>query len=123
MSKEIKVKKEDWFEPEGELVADVWENDKEFIVQAPIAGVKSEDIEVIIEDNILKIKGERKQAEEIKNEAYLLRECYFGSFSKEISLPQAIDKKKIKAEIEQGILTVRLPKKAEGGEKIKIKKK
>lgn len=123
-TEEVEIKKEGWFEPEGELVADVWETDEEIVVQAPIAGTKSEDIEIIIEGDILKIKGKRTNPEnDEKDKKYLLRECYFGPFSKEISLPESIDKQSVRATIEEGILTVHLPKKEIPGQKIEIEEK
>lgn len=123
--KEVKVQKEGWFEPEGELVADVWETKKEIVIQAPIASTESEDIEIIVEGGVLKIKGQRERpaAEQEKEKEYLLKECYFGPFSKEISLPEPIDKRSVKATIEKGVLTIRLPKKEGAEKKIEIEEK
>lgn len=123
--KEVKVKEEGWFEPEGELVADVWETEQEIVIQAPIAGTETEDIEIVIEGEVLKIKGERKNPaeEEEGGKKYLLRECYFGPFSKEISLPESIEKRSVRAAMEEGILTVRLTKKEGAGKRVEIEKK
>ncbi len=119
---EIEVKKEGWFEPEGELVVDVWENEEEIVIQAPVAGVENDDIEIIIEGDVLKIKGERPNTTEVKEENYLLKECYWGSFGREISLPESIKKEDVKASVEKGILTIKLPKKEQEqeGKKIEI---
>lgn len=119
---EIEVKKEDWFEPEGELVVDVWENEEEIVIQAPVAGVENDDIEIIIEGDVLKIKGERANSAEVKEEDYLLKECYWGSFTREVSLPESIKKEDVKASVEKGILTIKLPKREQEaqGKKIEI---
>jgi len=120
-SKEIEIKNDSWLEKEGELVVDVLETSKAIIIQAPIAGVKTENIEIIVEDDVLKIKGERRNPLKEKGE-YLVSECYWGAFSKEIVLPVKINETKIEAAIEEGVLTIILPKKQVKAEKkIKIK--
>ncbi len=122
--KEIDVKKEEWFEPEGELVIDVYETDDEIKVRAPIAGIDSSDLEILIEGDILTIKGTRKESEEIPEENFLLRECYFGSFTREVTLPEPIKKKEVRATVENGVLTVTLPKQEEKeGKRIEIEEK
>ncbi len=122
--KEIDVKKEGWFEPEGELVIDVYETNEEIKVRAPIAGIDSSDLEILIEGDILTIKGTRKESEEIPEEDFLLRECYFGSFTREVTLPEPIKKKEVRATVENGVLTVTLPKQEEKeGKRIEIEEK
>lgn len=131
--KKIKIKEknpvqeteqQDWLTTEGELIVDVFHTPKEIIVQAPVAGIKAEELDVSFENDILKIKGERGRAQEIKNDNYLLQECYWGSFSRSIILPEKINKTKIEATVEEGILTITLPKKkviSDG--KIKVRSK
>lgn len=109
---EIKINEDSLFEPEGELVVDVWENEKEIVVEAPIAGVDKDQIEIIVEDNILRVKGARGTTRIEEGRNYLLKECYWGSFSKEIALPEKIKKSGVKASVEDSVLTIRLPKKA-----------
>lgn len=123
IKKEIKIKQEQWFEPEGELVIDMLETPKAIIIQAPLAGVKNEDIEIMLEDDTLKIKGDRKKPKQGKETEHLLQECYWGAFSREIILPVEVSKTKIQAEIRQGILTINIPKKKTGtkSKKIEIK--
>ena len=111
LKKEIKIKQEEWFNPEGELVIDVFQTSKTITIQAPIAGVKNEDIEILLENDTLKIKGDRKKPKRGKEETYLLQECYWGAFSREIILPVEVNKAKIDAEIKHGILTISIPKK------------
>lgn len=101
-----------WFKKEGELVVDVYETEKDIIIQAPIAGVKKEDIEVVTEKDAVVIKGSRKcpkrNEEEIKS--FYTRECFFGDFKREIIIPEEIDPSRIKASIDEGVLTIEVPK-------------
>jgi HSP20 family protein len=59
---------------------------------------------------MLTIRGKREHQEEIKEADYLFRECYWGSFSRSIILPVEVEPEKIEAELENGVLTVTLPK-------------
>jgi len=97
-------------EYEGQLAIDVYQNDREVIIQAPIAGVKQENLEVSISDEMINIKGERKGQIETKKENYLCQECYWGSFSRSYLLPVAVDSSKASATLRDGILTIRIPK-------------
>jgi HSP20 family protein len=89
-----------------------------YLVRAELPGMKKEDIDVSIADSSLTISGERKQDKEVKEEDYLYREHYYGSFHRTLPLPEGVDSKKIEASYENGILEVTMPK----GEETKIKK-
>jgi len=102
--------KKKWDSPEGQLVVDVYETDKELVIQSAIAGIKNEQIDVSLENDILIIRGERENPNNDKDKRYFLKECYWGPFSKEIILPREIDTSKIDAKVKEGILTVRMPK-------------
>jgi len=116
-----KDKKDSLFEPEGELVIDAWQTPQEIVIQAPVAGIEANDLEIILEDNILKIKGERKMPARPKSADILLQECYWGVFTKEIVLPTEINNSKITASTNEGILTIKLAKKKQASpKKIKI---
>lgn len=113
--KKIKVKpekkEEEWFDgPVGELTVDVYQTDKELVVQSAVAGIKPEDIDVTIEDDVLIIKGKREKSFSEEEKNYFYQECYWGTFSREIVLPVEVDTSKVKASMEQGILTIRIPK-------------
>lgn len=99
-----------WNGPDGQLVVDVYETEKEIIVQSAIAGIKTEQIEVSLENDILIIKGKRDNPSKDTNQRYFLKECYWGPFSKEIILPREIDTSRIDAKVKEGILTVRMQK-------------
>ena len=94
---------------EGELAVDVYETKKDIIVRAPIAGIKSEDLTLSLEGDVLTIRGARHDADKTERK-YLCRECYWGAFSRSVILPSSVKNDKVKAHLERGILTVMLPK-------------
>ena len=95
---------------EGQLSIDVYQTDKAIIVKSTIAGVRTEDIDISINNDMLTIRGKREMNEEIKEENYLYKECYWGSFSRSVILPVEIEEDKIDALLENGVLTIILPK-------------
>ena len=92
---------------------DIYETENEIVVTAELPGVKEEDIEVKIEDNTLTLRGDRKLEKEVKEENYHRIERAYGSFHRSFSLPHYVNQEKIKAESEDGILKITLPKKPE----------
>jgi HSP20 family protein len=98
-----------WLETEGELAVDVYSIGKELVIQSAIAGVKPEDINVSAEDDVIIIKGERKDPSEDKEKNYFFQECYWGKFSRKIIVPDEIDPSRIDAVVKAGILTIRIP--------------
>ncbi len=92
---------------------DIFETDNELVLSAEVPGVDENDIEIHIEDSTLTIKGERKFEHETKEENYHRIERSYGSFFRSFSLPSYVDPDKIEAEHENGILKIRMPKKAE----------
>ena len=95
---------------EGQLSIDVYQTETEIILQAPVAGVNQDNLEVSISDEMVKIKGERKLKTEVKKENYLCQECYWGAFQRSYLLPVAIDASKSSASLRDGILTITIPK-------------
>jgi len=92
------------------LALDVIEDEDKFIVKASLPGVKPEDMDITVSDNVLTIKGEIKQ-EEIEDEGkYHLRERRYGMFQRSITLPVAVNTDKIEAIHEEGVLTLIIPK-------------
>ncbi|MBI4812371.1 Hsp20/alpha crystallin family protein [Candidatus Falkowbacteria bacterium] len=107
------VSREEWLGEgynEGQLSIDVYQTPENLIVKSTIAGVKPEDIDISLHNDMLTVRGKRKMEEEIKEENYLYKECFWGAFSRSIILPVEINPKKIKAFLENGVLTVILPK-------------
>lgn len=115
----------DWLNEEyeeGQLSIDVYQTPTKIVVKSTIAGVKSEDIDISINNDMLTIRGKREMQEKIQEESYLYKECYWGSFSRSIILPVEIDADNIDASLENGVLTVTLPK-AKVAKQITIKVK
>jgi HSP20 family protein len=106
---------EDWEWPEFPATwsrrgLNVYETDKEVVVEAAIPGIPVEKVEVAVEDGVLKIHGavEEKKEEKAKRKYYM--ESVASTASYAVRLPVKVDKKKIKAEAEDGLLKVVLPK-------------
>ncbi|MCK9379175.1 MAG: Hsp20/alpha crystallin family protein [Candidatus Moranbacteria bacterium] len=97
---------------EGQLTIDVYQTDSDIVIKSTIAGVKPEDLEVSINNDMVTIKGERKTEEEITEENYYYQECYWGSFSRSVVLPVDVLSDKSEASLKNGILTIKLPKAA-----------
>jgi len=97
-------------EDEGELLLDVYQDDKNIYVKSTIAGVKPEDLEISINNDMLTIRGQRTQADEVKEKDYFYQECYWGSFSRSLILPVEVKTDKVSATLKDGVLTITLPK-------------
>ncbi len=96
---------------EGGIVPlDVIQTEGEVIVKATTPGVKPEDIEISITGDVLNIRGDVAEERDEEGHRYHMRERRYGSFSRTISLPAKIDADKAKAEFENGVLTLTLPK-------------
>lgn len=95
---------------EGQLTIDVYQTEGEIVIKSTIAGVKPEDLDVAINNDMVTIRGERKNEEMVGSENYYYQECYWGSFSRSVVLPVDIIAEKAEASLKNGILTIRLPK-------------
>jgi len=103
---------------EGQLAVDVLETRTHIIVRAAIAGVGKEDLDLSVTTDTLTIRGAR-DSETQEDAVTHVQECYWGSFSRSIVLPARITPDRTKAELSNGILTIRL-KKAEMASKIDV---
>jgi len=107
---------------EGQLTLDVYQTNESIIIKSTIAGVDPENLDISYNNGMLTIKGERKVDEKIEKENYFYQELYWGSFSRSVILPTEVNAEKIEAELKNGILTVKLPKKvSDKQKKIKVK--
>jgi len=114
--------KKEWPKPEGQLAVDIYQTDSEIVIQAPVAGVKKEDLDISIENDVVIIKGNRRKPEEIEEKNYFSQECYWGPFSRQIILPVEGDPSRAEARMKEGILTLRIPRiEREKKKKIEIK--
>ena len=100
----------DIFQKDGQLTIDVFETEKDVVIQSAIAGIEAKDLDITIEKDMVSIKGKRDRKMEEEAENYFYQECYWGRFSREIVLPCEVDKKKAEAAIKNGVLTIKIPK-------------
>ena len=89
---------------------DMYQTDNEVVVKAAIPGVKTDDVQINVTGEVLTIKGETREKEETKDKAYHIREQRWGMFERTVALPTDVVADKAKAEFENGILTITLPK-------------
>jgi HSP20 family protein len=89
---------------------DMYRTDNEIVVKAAIPGVKTDEVQINVTGEVLTIKGEVKEKEEVNEKAYHLREQRWGMFERTLPLPTDVIADKAKAEFENGILTITLPK-------------
>ena len=119
---ELKV--DDWFESEGELAVDLYHTEKDVVIQSAIAGVRPEELDITVENDVVTIRGIRKNPDEKEQKQYLHEECFWGPFSRQIFLPEEADVKNAAAAMKDGVLTLRLPKLLrEKTKKVKIARK
>lgn len=101
---------------------DIYEEKDAFVVKAELAGVKPEEIHVDVENGILTLKGERKLDRDETKDGYHRIERWYGTFHRQFTLPRTVDAERIEALTRDGVLTVRIPKRAENkGQKISVK--
>jgi HSP20 family protein len=100
----------EWPASEGQLAIDVYQTDDEIVVQSALGGVKPDEIEVTIENDMVKIFGSRQKAQTINEDNYLIQECHWGSFSRQFVLPTEVDSSRAEAILKDGILTIKIPK-------------
>jgi len=104
---------DDWADKEsaeGQLSVDVFQSKDSLIIKSTIAGVKPEDIDISVDNDMITIRGQRKYEEEIKEDDYFYQECYWGSFSRSIVLPMEVKGDEAEASLKNGVLTIALPK-------------
>jgi HSP20 family protein len=89
---------------------DMYHTDNEVVVKAALPRIKADEVQINVEDDILTIKGEMKQQEEKKDQAWHIREQRWGAIERSITLPSVVMADKAKADFENGILTITLPK-------------
>ena len=110
-----------WSEsPTWDLALDVVENKDDFLVKASLPGINPDDLDITFTDNVLTIKGEKRQERDEKKDNYHVSERSFGSFERSLSIPETVDDSKIEARFEKGVLHVTVPKKPEA---VKTQKK
>ena len=89
---------------------DLYQNNDSVVVKAALPGLKADDVQISVTADVLTLRGEFKQENEQKDTTYHIREQRFGSFERSIMLPSDVQTDKAKADFENGILTITLPK-------------
>ena len=89
---------------------DLYQNDDEVVVKAALPGLKTEDVQISVAADVLTLRGEFKKETEQKKTTYHIHEQHFGSFERTVMLPTDVQADKAKADFENGVLTVTLPK-------------
>lgn len=95
---------------DGELTVDVFQTQDEIIIQSTVAGVKPDDLDVTITQDMVTLKGKRQRTNEVSEKDFYYKELYWGTFSRSILLPQEVDADAAQATLKNGLITIRLPK-------------
>lgn len=105
-------------ETEGQLSIDVFQTPSDIVIKSTIAGVKPENLDIAITNDMVTIRGRRESDESLESDDYFYQECYWGPFSRSIILPADVQTDKSLATLKNGVLTIKLPK----SERVKTKK-
>jgi HSP20 family protein len=109
-------------EKEGQLTVDVYNTPDQIVIKTMVAGVRPEDLDISIARDSVTIRGKREEERTIREDDYLVRELYWGSFSRTVVLPQEIDVEESEAVEKHGLLIIKLPKIDKGRQtKLKVK--
>jgi HSP20 family protein len=92
---------------------DIYETENELVVKADLPDVNPQDLDIRVENNILTIRGERKFDPKVSEDNYLRIERSYGSFSRSFSLTNSVKSEAIKADYQNGVLTLSIPKREE----------
>ena len=103
---------------------DVYQDQDNVVVEAPLAGIDPEKVDIAIENDVLTIKGENEKKSEVEDKNYYRKEVRWGSFYRAVQLPTRVEGDKADASYDKGILKITIPKAEEAKPKsIKIKMK
>ena len=91
---------------------EIAETDNEYTVAAELPGIGKEQVDIVVDDDVLTVKGEKQENREEKKKAYHVRERRYGSFSRSFRVPESVIEEDIAAELQKGVLSITLPKRA-----------
>ena len=94
------------FQPQSKLT----EDKDNYYVEVDLPGLKKEEVKIEMEENILRIQGERKEKRKSETSKQHYSEMFYGSFIREFTLPSSVEKENIKARYEDGVLSITVPK-------------
>ncbi len=106
----------DWMSPstEGQLSVDVFRDGGDLVVRSTVAGVTPDDIDILIHGDLLTIRGSRRCTDEINEDQWFYRECYWGAFSRSIVLPYEVVTDAATSVLKNGVLEIRIPIRDQG---------
>ncbi len=116
-------KEDDKITGDGQLTVDVYRDGDDIVIESAIAGIDPDtDLDVNIKRDAVEIRGERERSKSVSDRDYYYQECFWGTFSRMVILPEEIDPDASKASFENGILTIRMPllKSKKKGKKVKV---
>ena len=99
-----------WETGDGFCPLDLYETDEEVVLKASMPGIKPEDVDISITGDVLTVKGQAKEEEEVKKPNYYRQERRRGTFARSVTLPVQVESDKAEAVFEHGVLTLRMPK-------------
>jgi len=91
-------------------LCDIYEEGDNIVVKAELPGIDRNDIDIQVENNVLSLRGDRKREKEMKSDNSYRTERFYGTFSRSFTLPMSVDTARIKAEYNDGVLQITLPK-------------
>lgn len=94
---------------------EIAESDEAYTIVAELPGLGKEDVEIVVDEDILTVRGEKKAEEKQEGRSYLFSERRYGTFERKFRLPDTVKQDAIAATYENGVLTLALPKKPEAG--------
>lgn len=94
----------------GAPAIDLYQTNDSVVVKAALPGIKPDEVQLSVSGDVLTLKGEFHNDNEVKEATYHLQEQHYGSFERSVLLPTEVDSEKAKAEFENGVLTVTIPK-------------
>lgn len=107
---------------EGQLNIDMYQTKDNVIIKSTVAGVRPEDIDITVANDVVTVRGSRKREEDAPQDDYFYQECYWGSFSRSVIVPVDIDSEHIEADLKDGMLTIVIPKAAKAKtKKVKVR--
>jgi len=111
----------------NEPAVDIYQDKNNLYVEIPLSGAKPENINISIEENILTIQGKSEEKKQIKEKDYFRKETRSGAFQRSVRLPLTVKANQAKAEVENGVLKITIPKAGKSASQtkripIKIKK-
>ena len=95
---------------EGQLAIDIYQTAGEIVIKSIVGGVRQEELDISINNDMVVIRGVRQNPDEVASEDYYYQECFWGNFARSVILPTEVDTENVEATIKNGILTVKLPK-------------